>query len=54
MVTSKKIKVVHVDKGNDKIVITPSAHNISIGPMTHSKVKSTSALLGKQASIPLC
>ena len=39
--TSKKTQVAYVNKGSDKIVIIQSTHNNAMGPMTHSKEKST-------------
>ena len=44
----------HVNKGNDKIVIAQSTHDATTGPMTRSKAKSTSSLLTKQTSESVC
>ena len=44
----------HVNKGNDKIVIAQSTHDTAMGPMTRSKVKSTSSLSTKQTSESTC
>ncbi|KAJ9705246.1 hypothetical protein PVL29_003351 [Vitis rotundifolia] len=46
----KRTQVVHVNKGNDKIIITQSTHDAATGPMTHSKAKSTSSLSTKHTS----
>ena len=40
----------HVNKGDDNIVIAQSTHDATTGPMTHSKAKSTSSLSTKQIS----
>ena len=52
--TPKRTQVVHVNKGNDKIVIAQSTHDAATGPMTHSKAKSTSSLSTKQTSDSAC
>ena len=52
--TPKRTQVVHVNKGNDKIVIAQSTHDAATGPMTCSKAKSTSSLLTKQTSDSAC
>ena len=44
----KITQVVHVNKGNDKIVIAQSTHDTAMGPMTRSKAKLTSSLSTKQ------
>lgn len=54
LMTSKRTQVAYVNKDNDKIVIAQLTYNIAIGPMTHSKVKSTSTLSTKQISEPTC
>ena len=41
--TSKKIQVTHVDKGDDKIVITKPTRCTSTSLITRSKAKSTIA-----------
>ena len=51
---SKRTRVVHVNKGNDKIVIVQLTHNTATGPMTRSKAKSTSSLSTKQTSESAC
>ena len=51
---SKKNSRYACQQGNDKIVISQSTHNIPIGPMTHRKAKSTTALSLKQASKHTC
>ena len=43
-------QVVHVNKGNDNIVIVQSTHNTASRPMTCSKAKSTFSLSTKQTS----
>nr|CAN63871.1 hypothetical protein VITISV_036033 [Vitis vinifera] len=48
--TPKRTQVVHVNKGNDKIVIAQSTHDAATSPMTRSKAKSTSSLSTKQTS----
>lgn len=50
MMTLKKTKVVHVNKGNDKIVITWLMHNSSMSPMTCRKIETTISTLVKQAN----
>lgn len=50
MMTFRKIQVVQVKKGNDKIVITLLAYNDSTSPMIHSKAKTSITSLAKQAS----
>ena len=52
--TPKRTQVVHVNKGNDKIIITQSTHNTATGLMTCSKAKSTSSLSTKQTSESTC
>ena len=52
--TPKRTQVVHVNKGNDKIIIAQSTHDAAMGPMTHSKAKSTSSLSTKQISEFAC
>ena len=52
--TPKRTQVVHVNKGNDKIIIAQSTHDAAMGPMTHSKAKSTSSLSIKQTSESAC
>ena len=54
LMAPKKTQVVHVNKGNDKIVITQSTHDTATGPMTHSKAKSTSSISTKQTSEFAC
>ena len=54
LMASKKIQVVHVNKDNDKIVITQSTHNTTMGPMTRSKAKSISSPSTKQTSESTC
>ena len=48
--TFKKIQVTHVDKGDDKIVITKPTRSTSTGPITRTKAKSTIALSTKLTS----
>ena len=48
--TFKKAQATHVDKGDDKIVITQLTYNTSMDAMIHSKAKSTTALSTKLAS----
>ena len=48
--TLKNILVMHVNKGNDKIVIAQSTHNTFIDLITCSKAKLTTTLSAKQAS----
>ena len=48
--TPKRTQVVHVNKGNDKIVIAQSTHDAATGLMTRSKAKSTSSISTKQTS----
>ena len=50
----KRTQVVHVNKGNDKIVIAQSTHNTATGPMTRNKAKSTSSLSTKQTGESVC
>ena len=50
----KRTQVVHVNKGNDKIVIAQSTHDTAMGPMTRSKAKSTSSISTKQTSESAC
>ena len=50
----KRTQVVHVNKGNDKIVIAQSTHDAATGLTTRSKEKSTSSLLTKQTSESAC
>ena len=50
----KRTQVVHVNKGNDNIVIAQSTHNTATGPMTRNKAKSTSSLSTKQTSESVC
>ncbi|KAJ9690994.1 hypothetical protein PVL29_013252 [Vitis rotundifolia] len=50
----KRTQVVHVNKGNDKIVIAQSTHDTATGPMTSSKAKSTSSISTKQISEFVC
>ena len=38
----------HVNKGNDKLIIAQSTHDAIMGPMTRSKAKLTSSLSTKQ------
>ena len=52
--TFKRTQVVHVNKGNDKIVIAQSTHDATTGPMTRSKAKSTSSLSTKRTSESAC
>ncbi|KAJ9698757.1 hypothetical protein PVL29_007694 [Vitis rotundifolia] len=52
--TPKRTQVVHINKGNDKIVIAQSTHDTATGPMTRSKAKSTSSLSTKQTSESAC
>ena len=52
--TPKRTQVVHVNKGNDKIVIAQSTHDAATGPMTRSKAKSTFSLSTKQTSEFAC
>ena len=54
MITPKKTQVVHVNKGNDKIVIAQSTHDIATSPMNYSKAKSTFSLSTKQSSESAC
>ena len=55
LMTSKKTQVAYVNKGSDKIVIIQSTHNNAMGPMTHSKEKSTYSLSKKKKkSEPIC
>ena len=48
--TPKRTQVVHVNKGNDKIVNAQSTHDAATGLMTRRKAKSTSSLSIKQIS----
>ena len=52
--TPKRTQVMHVNKGNDKIVIAQSTHDAATGLMTRSKAKSTSSLSTKQTSESSC
>ena len=52
--TPKRTQVVHVNKGNDKIVIAQSTHDTTTGPMTRSKAKSTSSFSTKQTRESAC
>ncbi|KAJ9706563.1 hypothetical protein PVL29_001840 [Vitis rotundifolia] len=52
--TPKRTKVVHVNKGNDKVVIAQLTHDAATGPMTCSKAKSTFSLSTKQISESAC
>ena len=52
--TPKRTQVVHVNKDNDKIIITQLTHDAATGPMTRSKAKSTSSLSTKQTSESAC
>ena len=54
LMAPKKTQVVHVNKGNNKIVITQSTHDTATGPMTRSKAKSTSSVSTKQTSESAC
>ena len=51
---SKRIQVVHVNKGSDKIVIAQSTHNTVMGPITRSKAKSTYSPSTKHISDSTC
>ena len=53
-IAPKRTQVVHVNKGDDNIVIAQSTHDATTGPMTHSKAKSTSSLSTKQTSESTC
>ena len=53
-IAPKRTQVVHVNKGNDKIVIAQSTHDATMGPMTRSKAKLTSSLSIKQTSESAC
>ena len=53
-ITSKRIQVMHLNKGSDKIVIVQSMHNTVTGLMTHNKAKLTSSLSRKQTSEFAC
>lgn len=46
---SRKTQVTHINKCNDKIVITHSTHSTSTGPMNHSKAKTTPSIESKRA-----
>ena len=46
----KRTQVVHVNKGNDKIIIAQLTHDNAKGLMTLSKAKLTFSLLTKQTS----
>ena len=48
--TSKKTQAMHVNKGDDNIFITQSTHNISMGLVTHKKIKLTIVHSEKLAS----
>ena len=50
----KITQVVHANKGNDKIIIAQSTHDIATGRMTRSKAKSISSLSTKQTSEFTC
>ena len=50
----KRTQVMHVNKGNDKIIIAQSTHNTAIVPMTRSKAKATSSISTKQTSESAC
>ena len=50
MMTSKKVQVMHNDKGDDKIVITQLTRSMSTSLVTHNKVKLTIAPPRKLAS----
>ena len=50
MMTSKKIQVTHVDKGDDKIIITQQHVAPLQAPMTCSNMKSTNAPTTKLVS----
>ena len=50
----KRTQVVHVNKGNDKIVIAQSTHDAITGPMTRRKAKTISSLSTKQTSESVC
>ena len=50
----KRTQVVHVNKGNDKIIIAQLTHDIATAPMTRSKEKSTFSLSRKQISKSAC
>ena len=52
--TPKRTQVVHVNKGNDMIVIVQSTHDTATVPITHSKAKSTSSISTKQISEFAC
>ena len=46
----KRTYVLHVNKGNDQIIIAQLTHNTATTPITRSKLKSTSSLSTKQIS----
>lgn len=46
---SRKTQVTHINRGNDKIVITHSTHSTSMGPMNHNKAKTTPSITSKRA-----
>lgn len=46
---SRKTQVTHINRGNDKIVITHSMHSTSTSPMNHSKAKTTLSIASKRA-----
>ena len=52
--TPKRTQVVHVNKGNAKIVIAQLTHDTAAYPMTRSKAKSTSSISKKQTSESTC
>ena len=54
LMAPKRTQVVHVNKGNDKIVIAQSTHDTATSPMTCSNAKSTSSLSTKQISESTC
>ena len=54
LMAPKRTQVVHVNKGNDNIIIAQLTHDTSTGPMTRSKAKSTSSLSTKQTSESTC
>ena len=54
LMTPKRTQVVHVNKGNDKIVIVQSTHDSVTGPMTRRKAKTVSSLSTKQTSESVC
>ena len=54
LMAPKRTQVVHVNKGNDNIIIAQLTHDTSTGPMTRSKAKSISSLSTKQTSESTC